>query len=120
MLKDHGRIQKEVLEDRNWYVGSEKLSELHEQNSVVQQQIGHSQSEFAVGHVRSEFAVGHIHSEGLGHIRSGLVVVHSQIGELAVVHILSGVVVRIQSELTDHVKEPSHVQMTLEHYVRVG
>ena len=168
MLRDHGRIQKEALEDHDWFeelselhchsqstyaghVGAEKLAELAEHNLAVEElvrirskfAVGHIQSEvavshsrsgIAVGHSRSRFAVGHNQSGlaagriqfalaasriqsrlAVGRIRSGLAAVrvrprlvgHSQFEELVVA-------VRIQSELTDHVKELRHAQSAFE------
>ena len=177
MLRDHGRIQKEALEDHDWFeelselhchnqstyaghVGAEKLAELAEHNLAVEElvrirskfAVGHIQSEVAVGHIQSEVAVSHSQSEvAVSHSRSGIAVGHSRSG-FAVGHIQSGlaanrirswlvvgrirsglaavrvrprlvghsqfeelvVAVRIQSELTDHVKELRHVQSAFE------
>ena len=177
MLRDHGRIQKEALEDHDWFeelselhchsqstyaghVGAEKLAELAEHNLAVEELV-RIRSKFAVGYIQSEVAVGHIQSEvavshsrsgiAVGHSRSRFAVGHNQSGlaagriqfalaasriqsRLAVGRIRSGlaavrvrprlvghsqfeelvVAVRIQSELTDHVKELRHAQSAFE------
>ena len=106
MLKDHGHIQREALEDHDWFeelselpnhnqskyaghAGAEKLAELAEHNFAVEELV----------RIRSKFAVGHIQSEvAVSHSQFGFAVSHSRSG-FAVSHIRSGVIVHIQSRL---------------------